>query len=155
MYYPQSFKLTRSSHHRAVLVPYTTEYHLFCTLQDLQYQYDIQNVSLLTQLWTDSTKVLQSDWILSCSRTKFFAVSVQLFVWPEWLFGWSHSYLVVQMWALLIIFVFPPPEQVAIFWGKICSFLAFSVALLVPVVSVEVCAVQHGVPTGSGNVFEV
>ena len=48
----------------------------------------------------------------------------------------------------------PPPEQVAIFLGKICSFLSFSVALLLQVVSVEVCAVQHSVPTASGNVLK-
>jgi len=48
----------------------------------------------------------------------------------------------------------PPPEQVAVFRGKICSFLAFSVALLVQVVSVEVCAVQHSVHTASGNVLK-
>ena len=53
--------------------------------------------------------MLQSDWIhfMLWLWTKYFVVSVQLFVWQEWvlLIGWSHNYLRQHRLLLAVLFL--------------------------------------------------
>ena len=56
-----------------------------------------------------------------CCWTKYFALSVQFFTWPEWalLIGWSHSYQ-RRPWLLLAILFLLKPINMSEGWQREC-----------------------------------